>query len=81
MMLRKAESLVKAVFEMNKMKWFKELAILHPAEEDINAVETVQIRLRELRSNPSGREIGEFCKNILTTKALINELELALMIN
>lgn len=31
MMLRKAESLVKAVFEMNKMKWFKELAILQPA--------------------------------------------------
>lgn len=72
MMLRKAESLVKAVFEMNKMKWFKELAILQPTEEDISAVETVQIRLRELRSNPSGREIGEFCKNILTTKALIN---------
>ena len=72
MMLRKAESLVKAVFEMNKMKWFKELAILQPTEDDIGAVETVQIRLRELRSNPSGREIGEFCKNILTTKALIN---------
>lgn len=72
LMLRKAESLVKAVFEMNKMKWFKELAILQPTEEDISAVETVQIRLRELRCSPSGREIGEFCKTILTTKALIN---------
>jgi hypothetical protein len=47
----------------------------------MNFVEGVQIRLRELRNNPSGKEIGEFCKNILTTKALINELELALMMN
>jgi hypothetical protein len=31
---------------MNKMKWFKELAITHPNEEDMNTIEGVQIRLR-----------------------------------
>lgn len=40
---------------MNKMKWFKELALTNPSEQDMNTIELIQIRFRELRSNPSGR--------------------------
>jgi hypothetical protein len=74
LLLIKAESLVKAVFEMNKMKWFRELSIADPSEEDMATVENVQMRLRRLREAPSGRDIGEFCKSILTVPQLVNEL-------
>ena len=46
---------MKAVYEMNKMKWFKELNVSDPSEEDMAAVEGLQIRLRRLKEAPSGR--------------------------
>lgn len=58
MLLVKAESLSLAVFEMNKMKWLKELSIGEPTEEDMAAVEKLQMQLRKLRESPSGRDIG-----------------------
>jgi hypothetical protein len=36
------------------------------------------MRLRMLRDNPSGRDIGEFCKSVLTVGQLVNQLEIAL---
>ena len=74
LLLKKSESLVKAVFEMNKMKWLKELSIKSPSEEDMATIEQLQMKLRQLREKPSGREIGEFCKSILTVDQMLNEL-------
>jgi|JI6StandDraft_1071083.scaffolds.fasta_scaffold631119_2 hypothetical protein len=54
----KAEGLSLAVFEMNKMKWLKELSISDPTEEDIATVEKVQMQLRKLRESPTARDIG-----------------------
>jgi hypothetical protein len=65
---------VRAVFEMNKMKWLKELNITIPSEQDMAAVENLQIKLKKLREFPTGKDIGEFCKNILTVEQLVNEL-------
>jgi hypothetical protein len=72
MLVRKSESLAKAVFEMNKMKWLKELSISNPDEGDMATIEDLQIRLKRLRDNPTSRDIGEFCKHILTVEQLVD---------
>jgi len=43
---------------MNKMKWFKELAIFNPTEDDISTIEVIQMKYRELRENPNGKDIA-----------------------
>lgn len=40
------------------MKWFRELSIADPSEQDMATVENVQMRLRRLREAPSGKDIG-----------------------
>ena len=37
------------------------------------------MKLRELKESPSGRDIGEFCKSVLTVQQLVNHLEIALI--
>lgn len=34
-LIQKSKSLVKSIFEMNKIKWFRELGIEDPNEDDI----------------------------------------------
>ena len=55
---KKSSCLVRAIFEMNKMKWLKELNITIPSEQDMAAVENLQIKLKKLREFPTGKEIG-----------------------
>ena len=37
------------------MKWLKELSIICPNEEDMAAIENLQMKLKRLREVPSGK--------------------------
>lgn len=73
--LKKAMRMLNCIFEMDKMKWFEELLMEDPTDDDIETVEKLQLCYRSIKNNEDARAIGELCKNILTVAPFTDALE------
>ncbi len=60
---------------MNKLKWFEELKVYDPNQDDIDTVEELQLNYRKLKSNPDAEAIGRLCKSLLTVPQITVALE------
>ena len=75
LIFNKARNLIRAVFDMDKMRWFRLLNIRQPEGAKLLHIEGLQKMLRSLRSECTSAALNKFCKCILTTEEFLEAIE------
>ena len=75
LIFNKARNLVRAVFDMDKLGWFRLLNIREPSVEKLGHVEGLQKMVRMMRNEGDGQLPNRFCKSILTTEEFLGAIK------